>query len=127
VGEQAGEVVVEAELLLGGGQGLVVDVELRCPLDDRVAPGDEDGLLVTGGTVTLSSSFGATASNCRPRSDTGPVVPEDPRRDDPNAEEPEDWAAADGARDAIAAPPPTVRTVRLPALRAARRETRSPK
>jgi len=53
VGEQAGEVVVEAELLLGGGQGLVVDVELRCPLDDRVAPGDEDGLLVTGGDGDL--------------------------------------------------------------------------
>ena len=46
--EQAGEVIVEAELLLGGYRGLVVHVEFGRALDDRVTPGDEDGLCVAG-------------------------------------------------------------------------------
>lgn len=46
--DEAREVVVEAELLLGIGCGLLVDVELWSTLDDWVAPRDEHGLLVAG-------------------------------------------------------------------------------
>ena len=46
--DEAREVVVEAELLLGIGCGLLVDVELWSTLDDWVAPCDEHGLLVAG-------------------------------------------------------------------------------
>ena len=44
--DEASEVIVEAELLLSSLGGLVVDVELRSAFDDRVAPGDKNGLLV---------------------------------------------------------------------------------
>ena len=44
--DEAGEVIVEAELLLGCLGGLVLVIEFRRVLKQRVAPGNEDGLLV---------------------------------------------------------------------------------
>ena len=47
--QQTREVVVEAELTALGGAGLRVDVERRCALQNRVAPTDDDALLVAAG------------------------------------------------------------------------------
>ena len=51
--EKTAEVVVEAELALLGLDALVVDVELGGVLEDRIAPGDEDGVIVALGQSDL--------------------------------------------------------------------------
>ena len=46
---EAREVVVEAELARGGRCGLVIRIEFRCVLVDRIAPGDQHGGSVARG------------------------------------------------------------------------------
>ena len=56
--DEAGEVIVEAELLLRIRGSLVVDVEFRRALDDRVTPGNQDGLLIALGDDDLILGVG---------------------------------------------------------------------
>ena len=44
--DKTGKVIVEAELLLSCLGGLILVIEFRCVLKQRIAPGNEDGLLV---------------------------------------------------------------------------------